>query len=256
MLSAGPPMAGRDECATSRRHDVVQPEAAAGPRAPQNSPVADEAHREPVRPRSRPGSVDAAASLAVLHAAVPARTPAGDSVPVGELLAVAHRHNWNQGLVADVRFVKADGAQGARAIVLASMSKLERWGGCRKVDELLSVTVLPNSLLGMGSQVANRLDAAAATIRPAVDYSGTPDTPAEAEKAPPDAGLTASEGQDGPAWDVALEQTMMRAKIMVSPTSDLPTPPSRICICPAYCFLTSLWLAISHQPSALPYGVS
>lgn len=98
MLSAGPPMAGRDEFATSRRHDAVQPEAAAGPRASQNSPEADEAHREPVRLRSWPGFVDVAASLAVPHAAVPAQTPADDSVParsVGELLAVAPRHNWN-----------------------------------------------------------------------------------------------------------------------------------------------------------------
>jgi hypothetical protein len=73
------------------------------------------------------------------------------------------------------------------------MLKLEHSGGCRKVDELLSVTVLPNSLWDMGSQVANKLDVAAATIRPAVDYSGMPDTPAEAEKAPPDGGLIASE---------------------------------------------------------------
>lgn len=130
--------------------------------------------------------------------------------------------------MAAVRFVKADVAQGARAIVLASMSKLERWGGCRKVAELLAVTVLPNSLWDMGSQVANRLDAAAATIRPAVDYSGTPDTPAEAEKAPPDAGLTASEAKGGPAWDVALEQTRMGAKTTGSPASPRRSPPSRI----------------------------
>ena len=226
-------MASRDESATSRRRDVVQPEAAAGPRASQNSPVADEAHREPVRPRSRPGSVDVAASLAVPHAAVPAQTPADDSVParaVWELLAVAHRHNWKWALVAAARFVKADAEQHAPVIAFASTSKLERWGGCRNVDELLSVTVLPNSLWDMGSEVANRLAAnvAAATIRPTVDYSGTPGTPAEAEKAPPDAGLTASEGQGGPAWDVALERTRMRAKTTGSPASPRPSPPSRI----------------------------
>lgn len=132
--------------------------------------------------------------------------------------------------MAAVRFVKADVEQRAPAIVFASTSKSERWGGCRQADELLSVTVLPNSLWDMGSQVANRLaaDATAATIRPAVDYSGTPGTPAEAEKPPPDAGLTASEGKDGPAWDVALERTKMRAKIAASPASDRPSPPSRI----------------------------
>jgi hypothetical protein len=132
--------------------------------------------------------------------------------------------------VAAVRFVKADAEQRAPVIAFASTSKLEHSGGCRKVDELLCVTVLPNSLWDMGSQVANRLAAnvAAATIRPAVDYSGTPDKPAEAEKAAPDAGLTASEGQDGPAWDVALERAKLRAKITVSPASDRPSPPSRI----------------------------
>jgi hypothetical protein len=110
------------------------------------------------------------------------------------------------------------------------MLKSECLGGCRKVDELLSVTVLPNSLWDMGSQVANRLAANvdAATIRPVVDYSGMPDKPAEAEKAPPDGGLTASEVQSGPVWDVALERTKMRAKITVSPASDRPPPPSRI----------------------------
>jgi hypothetical protein len=132
--------------------------------------------------------------------------------------------------VAAVRFVKADAEQRAPVIAFASMLKLEQSGGCRKVDELLSVTVLPNSLWDMGSQVANRLAAnvAAATIRPAVDYSGMPDTPAEAEKAPPDGGLTAAEGQDGPAWDVALERTKLRAKITVSPASPPPSPPCRI----------------------------
>ena len=49
-----------------------------------------------------------------------------------------------------------------------------------------------------------------------------------AEKAPPDAGLTASEGQGGPAWDVALERTRMRAKTTGSPASPRPSPPSRI----------------------------
>jgi len=226
-------MASRDESATSRRRDVVQPEAAAGPRASQNFPVADEAHREPVRPRSWPGSVDVAGSLAVPHAAVPAHTPADDFVParaVWELLAVAHRHNWKWALVAAARSGKADAVQGAPAIVLASRSKLERSGGCRKVDELLSVTVVPNSLWDMGSQVANRLAAnvAAATFRPTVDYSGTPGTPAGAEKAPPDGGRIASEVQSGPAWDVALERTRMRAKTTGSPASDRPSPPSRI----------------------------
>jgi len=129
-----------------------------------------------------------------------------------------------------VRFVKGDVEQGAAATVLANTSKLEHPGGGRQVDELLSVTVLPNSLWDIRSQVANRLAAnvAAATIRPAVDYSGTPGTPAEAEKAPPDAGLTASEGQNGPAWDVALERTRMRAKTTGSPASPRPSPPSRL----------------------------
>jgi hypothetical protein len=224
-------MASRGESATSRRHDVVQPEAAVGPRASQNSPVADEAHRDQVRPRSWPGSVDVAVSWAVPHAAVPAQTPADDFVrarAVGELLAVAHRHNWKRALVPDVRSGKADAEQRAPVIAFASTSKLEHSGGCRKVDELLCVTVLPNSLWDMGSQVANRLDVAAAKIRPAVDYSGMPGTPAEAEKAPPDGGVTASEVQDGPAWDVALERTRMRAKTTGSPASPRPSPPSRI----------------------------
>ena len=132
--------------------------------------------------------------------------------------------------MAAVRFVKADAEQRAPAIVLASTSKLEHSGGCRKVDELPSVTVLPNSLWDMGSEVANRLAAnvAAATIRPTVDYSGTPGTPAEAEKAPPDGGLTASEVQGGPAWDVALERTRIRAETTGSPASDRPSPPSRV----------------------------
>src|SRR5438270_352703 len=106
-------MASRDESATSRRRDVVQPEAAAGPRASQNSPVADEAHREPVRPRSWPGSVDVAASLAVPHAAVPEQTPADDSVParaVWELLAVAHRHHWKWALVRTRMRAKTTGS--------------------------------------------------------------------------------------------------------------------------------------------------
>src|SRR5437016_3333116 len=86
--------------------------------------------------------------------------------------------------VAAARSGRADVALRLSAAVLASMLKSECWGGCRNVDELLSVTVLPNSLWDMGSEVANRLAAnvAAATIRPTVDYSGTPGTPAEAEK--------------------------------------------------------------------------
>jgi hypothetical protein len=202
------------------------------PRASQNSPVADEAHREPVRPHSWPGSVDVAASPVVPHAAVPAQTLADDSVParaVWELLAVAHRHNWKWTLVAAVRSGKADAEQRAPVIAFASTSKLESWGDTQ-ADELLSVTVLPNSLWDMGTQVVNRLAAnvAAGMVRSAFDYCGQPDTAAGAEKAPPDAGLTASEGQGGPAWDVALERTKMRAKIAVSPASDRPSPPSRI----------------------------
>jgi hypothetical protein len=133
-------------------------------------------------------------------------------------------------LVAAVRFVKADAEQRAPVLVFASTSKAEHRGGCRQEDELLSVTVLPNSLWDMGRRVANRLavDGSAAMIRSAVDYSGTPDPRAEAEKAPPDAGLTASEEQDVPAWNVALERTKMWAKITVSPASDRPSPPSRI----------------------------
>src|SRR5438309_11364725 len=202
-------MASRDESATSRRRDVVQPEAAAGPRASQNSPVADEAHRERVRPRSRPGSVDVAASLAVPHAAVPAQTPADDSVParaVWELLAVAHRHNWRWALVAAARFVQADAEQHAPVIAFARTSKLEHSGGRRNVDELLSVTVVPNSLWDMGSQVANRLAAnvAAATFRPAVDSSGTPDTLAESDEVRRDAALAAAEDPRGSASDASL----------------------------------------------------
>jgi hypothetical protein len=200
-----------------------------GPRASQNSPVADEAHRDPVRPHSWPGSVDVAASPAVPHVAVPARTTADDSDParaVGELLAVAHRHNWKRALVAAVRSGKAD--EVLRLPAAASMLTSECWAARRQADGSLSVTVVPNNLGDMGSQVANRLDVAAAKIRPTVDYSGTPGTSAEAEKAPPDGGLTASEVQDGPAWDVALERTRMRAKTTGSPASPRPSPPSRI----------------------------
>jgi hypothetical protein len=199
------------------------------PRASQNSPVADEAHRDQVRPRSWPGSVDVAASWAVPHAAVPAQTPADDSDParaVWELLDVARRHNWKWELVPDVRSGKADAV--LRLPAAASMLTSECWAARRQADELLSVTVVPNSLWDMGSQVANRLDVAAAKIRPAVDYSGMRDTPAEAEKAPPDGGVPASEVQDGPAWDVALERTRMRAKTTGSPASPRPSPPSRI----------------------------
>jgi hypothetical protein len=132
--------------------------------------------------------------------------------------------------VAAARSGKADAVMRLPAAVVASMLKSECWAARRQADELLSVTVLPNSLWDMGSQVANRLAAnvAAATIRPAVDYSGMPDTLAEAEKAPPDVGLTASEVQSGPVWDVALERTRMRAKITGSPASDRPPPRSRI----------------------------
>jgi hypothetical protein len=201
------------------------------PRALQKSPVADEAHRDQGRPHSWPGSVDVAASPAVPHAAVPAQTPADDSDParaVWELLAVARRHNWKRALVAAVRSGKADAV--LRLPAAASMLTSECWAARRQADELLSVTVVPNNLWDMGSQVANRLAAnvAAATIRPAVDYSGMPDTPAEAEKAPPDGGRIASEVQSGPAWDVAIEQTKMRAKTTGSPASNRPPPPSRI----------------------------
>jgi hypothetical protein len=154
--------------------------------------------------------VDVAAARAV----VPAYMPVDDSVParvVGERPAVVLLRSWKRAPVASDRPAKADVALRAPADALARTPNSERSGGCKQdgwrlADELRSATVLLNNFVDTERRVANTLaaNAAAATMQPAVDYSGTPDIADEADEVHPVVELTAFAAQDGPAWDVAF----------------------------------------------------
>jgi hypothetical protein len=167
--------------------------------------------------------------------------PVDDFVPapaVWELPAVALLRSWKPAPVPFARSAKADAVLPAPADVLARTQNSKysadyKQDGYRQADEPRSATVLPNNFLDTECRAESSWarNVAAATMRPAVDSSGTLEPAAGADEAPPDAEPTAPAGPDDPAWDVAPA----RAKTAGSPAAFRPPPPFRIWICPSYC---------------------